>query len=136
MQIMQKQIQNIRLCYGDAVEVLQRCISDQELDTIQCFFPDPWPKRRHHKRRLIQPEFVSMLAKKLKQGGTLHLATDWQDYADHMMKVLSSVKTWVNGAGTGQFAERSTKRPVMTKFEHRAEISGRKIWELQFIKSY
>lgn len=126
------QVNNIRIYYADAVEVLMQCIPENSLDVIQIFFPDPWPKRRHHKRRLIQPEFVNLLARKLKMQGTLHLATDWEDYAKQMMKVLSSAKQYANTAGKDQFAPRSTQRPVITKFERRGEHSGRKIWELQF----
>lgn len=126
------QVNNIRIFYADAVEVLTQCIPDKSLDAVQLFFPDPWPKRRHHKRRLIQSEFVNLLATKLKPGGVLHMATDWQDYAEHMMKVLSSAANFENIAGIGQFSSRSEHRPVMTKFEQRGEHSGREIWELQF----
>ena len=128
------QVSNIRIYYADAVEVLNQCIADNSLDVIQIFFPDPWPKRRHHKRRLIQPEFVNLLAKKIKDHGTLHLATDWEDYAKQMMKVLSSAEQFTNIAGKDQYATRSTQRPVTTKFERRGEVSGRKTWELQFEK--
>jgi tRNA (guanine-N7-)-methyltransferase len=129
-----QEINNIRLYYADAVEVLAQCISDNSLAMIQIFFPDPWRKRRHHKRRLIQPEFVAVLANKLQVGGELHLATDWQDYAKQMMKVLSSSTAFVNAAGEGKFSDRSSLRPVITKFEKRGERSGHLIWELQFVK--
>lgn len=125
---------NIRVYYADAVEVLNQCIPNHSLDIIQIFFPDPWRKRRHHKRRLIQPEFVSLVANKLKSGGELHLATDWEDYALHMMKVLSSSTDFKNACGEGQYALRSSQRPVMTKFEQRGEKAGHKIWELLFYK--
>lgn len=127
---------NIRLYYADAVDVLTHCIPNQSLDGVQLFFPDPWPKRRHHKRRLIQPAFVKMLALKLKTGGALHLATDWQDYAAYMMKVLSQTENFINAAGKGQFAERSLNRPLVTKFEQRGEKEGRPIWELQFFLDF
>lgn len=129
-----EQVKNIRVYYADAVDVLNQCIPSHSLDIIQLFFPDPWPKRRHHKRRLIQPEFVSLLATKLKIGGALHLATDWEDYAKQMMNVLSRAKEFSNCFGENQFAARSSQRPVITKFEKRGEHSGRKIWELQFIR--
>ncbi|HSW70429.1 MAG TPA: tRNA (guanosine(46)-N7)-methyltransferase TrmB [Gammaproteobacteria bacterium] len=125
---------NIRIYYGDAVEILEKCIPDHSLQGIQIFFPDPWPKRRHHKRRLIQETFVALAARKLKKAGLLHLTTDWQDYAKEMMKVLSKEKALHNVAGQGQFAERSALRPLITKFEGRGEKEGRLIWELQFAK--
>jgi tRNA (guanine-N7-)-methyltransferase len=127
-------IENIRLYYADAVEVLAHCIPAASLDGVQLFFPDPWPKRRHHKRRIIQPEFVKVVTEKLKPGGVLHLATDWQDYAEQMMRVLSDAPNLNNLAGVGQFASRSSQRPVVTKFERRGEQDGRLIWELQFIR--
>lgn len=129
-----EQLTNVRVYYADAVEVLNQCIPDHSLDIVQIFFPDPWRKRRHHKRRLIQPEFVSLVAKKLKPGGELHMATDWKDYALHMMRVLSSSSEFKNAAGDGKYAERSAQRPVVTKFEQRGENSGHAIWELLFCK--
>src|SRR6185437_8905833 len=117
--IQAEQLTNIRVYYADAVEVLNQCIPDHSLDIMQIFFPDPWRKRRHHKRRLIQPEFVSLVAKKLKPGGELHLATDWEDYALHMMRVMSASADFKNACGEGKYAERSSQRPVITKFEQR-----------------
>jgi tRNA (guanine-N7-)-methyltransferase len=128
-----QQITNIRIYYADAVEVLNQCIPPTSLDVIQLFFPDPWPKRRHHKRRLIQAEFTRLLVSKLKLGGELHLATDWQDYAAQMMKVLSSIPELTNSAGPAKFAQRSNQRPIFTKFEQQGQQAGREIWELQFI---
>lgn len=125
-------VSNIRIFYHDAVEVLQDAIPDASLDVVQIFFPDPWRKRRHHKRRLIQPEFVKLITTKLKPQGLLHLATDWEDYAMHMMEVLSAEPRLQNLAGVRCFAERSEQRPVITKFEQRGTRVGRKIWELQF----
>lgn len=130
-----QQIDNIRLYHADAVEVLNQCILPQSLDGVQIFFPDPWQKRRHHKRRLIQPTFVELVKSRLKTGGILHLATDWHDYADHMMKVLSNHPGLENLMGVGQFANRSQHRPIITKFEQRGIRSGRVIWELQFRKN-
>lgn len=130
--IEQENLTNIRIYYADAVEVLNQCIPDKSLDVVQIFFPDPWQKRKHHKRRLIQPAFVTQVAAKLKIGGALHLATDWEDYAVHMMKVLSSAAEFENLAGIGHYANRSSQRPLVTKFEQRGERAGRMIWELQF----
>lgn len=133
-QIEAQQLHNIRIYEGDAVEIIDKCIPLESLDGINIFFPDPWPKSRHHKRRLIQPSFVELLLKKLKRAGTLHLATDWQDYARQMMKILTAEKGLKNLAGPTQYAQRSTLRPLLTKFEHRALQAGRSIWELQFTK--
>lgn len=127
-------IKNIRVYYADAVEVINKCIPDASLDGIQIFFPDPWPKRRHHKRRLIQPEFVALVTSKLKVGGILHLATDWEHYAQQMMAVLSADKNLTNLAGNGEYAERSSQRPIITKFEGRGTRCGRLIRELQFAR--
>jgi tRNA (guanine-N7-)-methyltransferase len=132
--IQTEQLSNIRVYYADALEVLNQCIPNHSLDIMQIFFPDPWRKRRHHKRRLIQPEFIKLVATKLKSGGELHLATDWEDYALHMMKVLSAAIEFKNAYGQGHYAERSSQRPVVTKFEQRGENVGHKIWELLFNK--
>jgi tRNA (guanine-N7-)-methyltransferase len=90
---------NLRLFYADAVDVLTQCIPDNSLDGLQIFFPDPWPKRRHHKRRLIQTPFVELMTKKLKTSGIFHLATDWEHYAQQMMAVLSESEQLINLAG-------------------------------------
>ena len=127
-------LNNIRVFYADAVEVLKNCIPAHSLDGVQIFFPDPWPKSRHHKRRLIQEEFVKLVASKLKPQAIFHLATDWEHYGQQMMRVLSADPTLVNVAGPQTFAQRSPKRPVVTKFEGRGTRSGRQIWELQFAR--
>lgn len=131
----EQEIDNVRIYYADAVEVLEHCIALQSLDGVQIFFPDPWPKRRHHKRRLIQRPFIDLVVERLKSTGVLHVATDWEDYAKEMMKVLTQVATLKNMAGVGNFSDRSCQRPIVTKFEHRGHASGRKIWELQFCKA-
>ncbi len=130
-----RKINNIRLYHADAVEVLEKCIPENSLACIQIFFPDPWPKRKHHKRRLIQLEFIELVASRLMSDGILHLATDWEHYAEHMMKVLSSSTSIINLVGENQFADRSEHRPIITKFEQRGIKHGRKIWELQFAKN-
>jgi tRNA (guanine-N7-)-methyltransferase len=129
-----ERITNIRIYYADAVEVLKNCIPNTALDGVQIFFPDPWPKRRHHKRRLIQTPFVELIISKLKLGGIFHLATDWEDYANHMLTVSSEIDNLINLAGAGAFAPRSEQRPVITKFEGRGQRSGRPIRELQFVR--
>jgi tRNA (guanine-N7-)-methyltransferase len=126
-------ITNVRVYNADAIEILSRCIPDNSLEKILIFFPDPWPKRRHHKRRLIQKEFMGLLHSKLKSRGELHLATDWEEYALQMMKVISMMKEFKNVNGDGQFSSRSVYR-VLTKFEKRGEKLGHRIWDLFFVK--
>ncbi len=125
---------NIRIYRHDAVEVLRDCIADSSLDTIQVFFPDPWHKRKHQKRRLIQSTFVEQLRTKLKLGGLLHLATDWEDYARQMMRVLSAADGFENISGVGEYAPRPDNRPL-TKFEKRGERLGHGVWDLMFKKT-
>jgi tRNA (guanine-N7-)-methyltransferase len=123
-------IDNVRIYCADAIEVLQHCIPDDSLSRVQIFFPDPWPKRRHHKRRLIQSSFVELVCSKLKMDGQLHLATDWENYAQHIMQVLSSIKLLKNHFGEQQFAS-TTARPS-TKYEQRGRNLGHAVWELVF----
>lgn len=132
--IKQYNLNNIRLYHYDVVEVLEQCIPSASLAGVQIFFPDPWPKRRHHPRRLIQTDFVKLVTSKLIRGAQLHLATDWEDYAAQMMKVLSQEEALSNTAGAQQFSSRSIYRPIQTKFEQRAIRAGSNIWELQFQK--
>jgi len=134
MGIIANQLSNVRIFYQDVIDVLEKAIPPASLDGIQIFFPDPWPKRRHHERRLIQPEFITLAVGRLKPGGVIHLATDWEDYAKHMMQVVSRESQLINTQGTYTFSDRSPQRPVVTKFENRALREGRKIWELQFEK--
>ncbi len=131
-EIHQRELKNLRIYCHDAVEILQHCISDASLDTVQIFFPDPWHKKRHHKRRIIQPAFVEQLCRKLKPGGKLHLATDWANYAGHMMEVLSANNALRNTAGPGAWAS-DTGRPE-TKFERRGRGKGHGVWDLVFEK--
>lgn len=131
--IQELKLNNIRIFCADAVEVLTKIISNDSLDGILIFFPDPWPKKRHHKRRLIQAEFVKLLWQKLKINGVLHLATDWQNYAEHMLNVLSNEPDWENVAGLKQFSPRPDTRPL-TKFELRGQRLGHGVWDLMFRK--
>jgi len=117
----------------DAVEVLRDCIPEASLDTIQIFFPDPWHKKRHHKRRLIQPPFVELLASKLRHGGRLHLATDWENYAEQMLEVLSASSEFENLSPDGGYCPRPEDRPV-TKFERRGHRLGHGTWDLLFTR--
>lgn len=122
---------NLRIICADAVEVLRRQLPDACLDHIQIFFPDPWPKKRHHKRRLIQPDFVALLARKLKSGAHLHLATDWEDYARHILEVLQAADSFINAADADHFARRPSERPL-TKFERRGQRLGHEVRDLIF----
>ncbi len=125
---------NIRVYCADAVEVLNQCIPDNSLHRVQLYFPDPWHKKKHHKRRIVQPEFLGVAGKKLELKGRFHAATDWQDYAEHMMQVLSGMPEFRNLAGHGQFAPRPDYRPI-TKFEKRGERLGHDVWDLLFERS-
>jgi tRNA (guanine-N7-)-methyltransferase len=127
------QLQNVRLICADAVEILQYCSQPHSLDAIYLFFPDPWPKSRHHKRRLVQPAFVELLAYGLKAGGYVQLATDWQDYAQHMLRVLDAAPQFVNSVAAGCFLPRPLDRPL-TKFEQRGQRLGHPIWDLLYIR--
>lgn len=123
---------NVRIIEHDVVDVIDHMIGDASLDAVHIYFPDPWPKKRHHKRRLIQPEFVARLATKIKPGGILHLATDWPDYAEQMLAVCSAESSLINQAGSG-FAQRPQWRP-MTKFESRGLKLGHPVVDVLFQK--
>jgi tRNA (guanine-N7-)-methyltransferase len=120
---------NIRIVAHDAVEVLEHMIAPTSLDGVHIFFPDPWHKARHHKRRLIQPKFVALLASRLKPGAYLHCATDWQNYAEQMLEVLNAEPMLENT--TDSYAARPAYRPV-TKFERRGLRLGHGVWDLMF----
>lgn len=122
-------LSNVRIVQHDAVEVIEQMIAPTALAGAMIFFPDPWPKKRHHKRRLIQPPFVKTLASRLSPGATLHLATDWEPYAQQMLKVLSAEPSLVNTASG--FAPRPDYRPL-TKFEARGAALGHGTWDLVF----
>ncbi|MCK5361911.1 MAG: tRNA (guanosine(46)-N7)-methyltransferase TrmB [Gammaproteobacteria bacterium] len=129
--VAEKHLTNVRLLRGDAVDVLRERVSPASLDTVLLLFPDPWPKKRHHKRRLVQADFVKLVADKLVPGGRFHLATDWQDYAEQMLAVLEAEDAFVNLAGLGNFCTRGTRRP-MTKFERRGQRLGHGVLDLRF----
>lgn len=126
-------LKNINIYQNDATIVLKNCIKNESLAKVQIFFPDPWPKQRHNKRRLIQKKFVELLVEKIKPGGLIHLATDWPDYANQMMEVLSAFETLNNCSSEGNFLLDQTLRP-MTKFEKRGLQLGHSIFDLLFIK--
>ena len=125
---------NARIIRHDAVEVMQRMLPTASLSGVYLFFPDPWHKKRHHKRRILQPAFVDSLARVIRPGGLFHAATDWQDYARHMMDTLSADRRhFENAAGPGQFSARPADRPL-TKFEQRGQRLGHGVWDLIFTR--
>ncbi|HDP90268.1 MAG TPA: tRNA (guanosine(46)-N7)-methyltransferase TrmB [Thioalkalivibrio sp.] len=124
-------LENVRVICEDAVEVLKLHVPDASLDRLLLFFADPWPKKRHHKRRIVQPKFVELVAKKLKPGGIFHMATDWENYAEHMREVMEASPDFENTRGPGQFSERPDYRPV-TKFEQRGQRLGHGVWDLLY----
>lgn len=126
-------VSNVRVMVGDAKEILQTHVPSASLDAVLLFFPDPWPKKRHHKRRLVQPEWINLVADSLKAGGTLHMATDWENYAEHMLIVASHCLELDNVSGAGHFTPRPDTRPL-TKFERRGQKLGHGVWDLLFIK--
>jgi tRNA (guanine-N7-)-methyltransferase len=127
-------LSNVRIFVHDAIEVLNRCIDDGSLDRVLLFFPDPWPKKKHHKRRIVQPGFIELLAHKLKPGSLLHMATDWQPYAEHMRTVMDASPAFhrCNDQGTGP--AQSTGRPV-TKFEQRGQRLGHAVSDLVYTRN-
>lgn len=129
-----QEVDNLRVICHDAVEVLTDCIPDESLQGLQLFFPDPWHKAKHHKRRIVQREFVDLVVRKLKCGGFIHMATDWENYAEQMLEVLSDTDALANQADNGAFIARPSSRPL-TKFEQRGQKLGHGVWDLYFIKT-
>jgi len=128
-QIEETGLSNIRIIQHDAVEVLKVMLGPDTLDGVHIFFPDPWPKKRHHKRRLIQPEFVALLCDRLKMGAYLHAATDWEEYATHILATFSAEPRLVNTVA--DYAPRPDYRPL-TKFEQRGLKLGHGVWDIVF----
>ncbi|WP_055600573.1 tRNA (guanosine(46)-N7)-methyltransferase TrmB [Streptomyces aureus] len=122
---------NVRVANGDAIILLREMLDKDSLDGCRVYFPDPWPKARHHKRRLIQPEFLSLLATRLKPGGVLHCATDWESYAEQMLEVLSAHPDFENTQADGGFAPRPDFRPL-TRFEGQGLDKGHVVNDLLF----
>ncbi|WP_375057192.1 tRNA (guanosine(46)-N7)-methyltransferase TrmB [Zobellella sp. DQSA1] len=125
---------NLRVMCHDAVEVFEQMLPEQSLDRVQLFFPDPWHKKRHHKRRIVQPAFVEMVRSKLKIGGEFHMATDWENYAEHMLEVMKAAPGYANAAPTGDYMPRPDYRPL-TKFEQRGHRLGHGVWDLIFSRT-
>ena len=127
----EQELTNLRVIQHDAVEVLRHMIADTSLDGVHIFFPDPWPKKRHHKRRLLQAEFVALVCSKLKPGGYLHFATDWEEYAQWTLEVLRAEPKLANTVA--DYAPRPEYRPL-TKFEQRGLNLGHGVWDLIFTR--
>ncbi|WP_295405403.1 tRNA (guanosine(46)-N7)-methyltransferase TrmB [uncultured Thiocystis sp.] len=132
LEIERRALTNLRIVRHDAVAVLARGIPPASLDAVQLFFPDPWPKRRHRKRRILSPELVDLLAQAIRPGGIFHAATDWEPYAEQMLDTLdAAADRFENAAGQGQFAPRPAFRPL-TRFEQRGERLGHRVRDLLF----
>jgi tRNA (guanine-N7-)-methyltransferase len=129
--IEERGISNLRVACTDAVELLKHRIQDHTIDRVQLYFPDPWHKKRHHKRRIIQPDFVQLLARKISHGGHLHMATDWQHYAEQMLDDLSNNDSFKNCSDDNTYIPRPDYRPL-TKFEQRGIRLGHGVWDLLF----
>ncbi len=126
----QSNIQNLHLLDDDAVQILEKRIVDESLERVHLYFPDPWPKKKHHKRRIVQADFLTLLAKKLQLGGTFHMATDWQAYAKHMAEVMEASDNFVTiNHSSSPYIERPDFRPI-TKFEKRGLRLGHGVWDL------
>ncbi|MEW8029824.1 MAG: tRNA (guanosine(46)-N7)-methyltransferase TrmB [Candidatus Thiodiazotropha sp.] len=122
---------NVRILQTDAMELLRHHLAEATLDRVQLYFPDPWHKRRHHKRRIVQQEFADLTHRALKPGGVIHMATDWEDYAMQMLEVFTQHSGFHNQAGKGNFSPRPETRPL-TKFEQRGQRLGHGVWDLLF----
>jgi tRNA (guanine-N7-)-methyltransferase len=129
----EKQLPNVRIICHDAVQVLEQQIAPGGLDEVFILFPDPWPKKRHHKRRLVQPPFIDLVAERLRVAGVLRIATDWQPYACDALSVLNASLKLRNVAPDGGFAARPTERNP-TRFEKRGERLGHDVWDLAFTR--
>lgn len=127
-------LKNLRILCHDAVDVLRQQIPPASISLLHVFFPDPWPKKRHHKRRLIQPAFVELLARVLAPRGTLRLATDWEPYAAHMREVIDASSAFTNVSADGGFVARAEERPL-TRFERRGQRLGHAVWDLEYRRS-
>lgn len=135
IQLAQKEnLRNIRVIRHDAVEVLQSMITDNSVAQFQLFFPDPWHKKRHHKRRIIRPDFISLVRQKLKTGGHFHMATDWEPYAELMLEQMDSTEGFINTAGRGNYSPDRGLR-FETRFERRGKRLGHGVRDLIYLKS-
>lgn len=127
-------LKNLWVFMADATDVLTDCFEQNSIDRLQLFFPDPWHKKKHNKRRIVQKPFLTTIASKLKQNGILHMATDWQPYAEYMLETLAQCPEFTNKAGQNNYSPAPEYRPK-TKFEKRGERLGHSVWDLLFEKS-
>jgi len=134
LKIKQHGIENIRIVSEDAVEFLRERVAEESLDGVRIYFPDPWPKKRHNKRRIIQPALIALLASRMRPGALLHMATDWEPYAAYMLEVMQSSDGFVNLSPTGDFCAQPEWRP-RTKYEKRGEGLGHQVRDLLFKKA-
>lgn len=126
-------VTNLRVYCDDAIEVMAKCLPPKAASAFQLFFPDPWHKKRHNKRRIVQPLFAEQVSSVLKEGGYFHMATDWQPYAEHMMEVMEGQTLYTNAMGKAEYHPRPEWRPF-TKFEQRGERLGHGVWDLIYNK--
>ena len=132
MRLGELELKNLRIMQRDAMDILSQSIPPASLAGVQLFFPDPWHKKKHHKRRIVQPEFAELLARGIRPGGTFHAASDWKHYAAHILRVFSAVPEYfTNTAGPGNYTPRPASRPL-TKFEQRGQRLGHGVWDLIF----
>ncbi|WP_416695751.1 tRNA (guanosine(46)-N7)-methyltransferase TrmB [Candidatus Pseudothioglobus sp. Uisw_050_01] len=124
-------LSNLKIIKDDAVEALTNNILDDSISHFQLFFPDPWHKKKHHKRRIVQISFLDLLSNKLKKDGIVHIATDWENYAEHIMELLESHSHFKNCAGVHMYSLRPKNRPL-TKFENRGQKLGHGVWDIIF----
>jgi tRNA (guanine-N7-)-methyltransferase len=135
LKLEQAGIHNVRVFCADGVEVLESCFEAAALERIHLFFPDPWHKKKHHKRRILTPKFIDLIVDKLKPGGIFHFATDWQDYAEQAMERLEACKVLINQGGENQYSPRPDSRPE-TKFERRGHRLGHGVWDIIMRKQF
>tara|TARA_B110001452_G_scaffold103231_1_gene85672 strand:- start:15900 stop:16595 length:696 start_codon:yes stop_codon:yes gene_type:complete len=126
-------LKNLRVYLADANDVLEECFGAHSIDRLQLYFPDPWHKKKHNKRRIVQPQFVQLVREKLRPDGVLHMATDWEHYAEQMLETMEGAEGFENVAGAGNYSERPSYRPL-TKFEQRGERLGHGVWDLLYKK--
>ncbi len=126
-------VNNLKVYEHDAIEILADCIPASSIDTVQLFFPDPWHKAKHHKRRIVKPEFIESIRGVLKVGGVFHMATDWENYAECMLEDMTGAPGFGNLSENNDYVPRPDSRPL-TKFENRGQKLGHGVWDLQFNK--
>ncbi len=133
LQLERESLGNVRVLRHDATEILRHALPDRSLEGVYLLFPDPWPKKRHHKRRIVQPEFLAQLARVIRPGGFVHMATDWEAYARQMLDALRAAGEFTNNAADGAYVPRPEERPL-TRFERRGQRLGHGVRDLLFLR--